>query len=258
MDTLMNSIRGTVRLAITGMLLSAGALAILLTAWIPVTIRRYRPAFWFLQTTACSILAVLGVTVACPEAERLRQLRGFVFPNHVSYLDILVLLAVAPVRFLAKAEVQRIPVIGIMARAIGCVFVNREDSASRGKARQKLAHIDRFPAVVLFPEGKRGPGDVLLPFRYGAFEIVVQGTAAFLPCAITYDRLDIALWPRDETLLKAIWRLSRRSGRIEAYVYPLDAVTPDKDADPIQLSQQIHGQMTAVLQQHQWLSAPAL
>src|SRR5690606_35003773 len=133
----------------------------------------------------------------------------FIFPNHVSYVDVMVIAAITPVRFLAKAEVRRMPLIGQLAKAIGCVFVDRSDKASRQAARQSLARLRHFPAIALYPEGKRGPGDALLPFRYGAFELVTDVGAAFLPCIISYNRLDVAIWHRGESILRALWRLTR-------------------------------------------------
>jgi 1-acyl-sn-glycerol-3-phosphate acyltransferase len=51
--------------------------------------------------------------------------------------------------------VRSMPVIGQVARSIGCVFVNRDDKQSRTEARTRLAQVETFPPVVLFPEGKR-------------------------------------------------------------------------------------------------------
>ncbi|HEX6385653.1 MAG TPA: lysophospholipid acyltransferase family protein, partial [Anaerolineae bacterium] len=194
------------------------------------------------------LLLILNVKVRCPEPGKLRQHHGFVFPNHVSYLDILALVSIAPMRFLAKEEVRAMPIIGRCAEAIGCVFVRREDKKSRAQAREALARVDRFPPVVLFVEGKRGPGHELLPFRYGAFEIVTQGNVPFLPCVIGYDRLEIAIWHRNENIMKAIWRLARRSGPIRAEIIPLAVVQPTAADDSVQLSLATHADMMTVWQ----------
>jgi 1-acyl-sn-glycerol-3-phosphate acyltransferase len=187
------------------------------------------------------------VRVDCPDPKRLRQHRGFVFPNHVSYLDILVLVSVAPVRFLAKEEVRSMPVVGQAAAAIGCVFVKRENKKSRAEARQALAQVETFPPVVLFPEGKRNPGDHLLPFRYGAFEIVTQGSVPFLTCAIIHDPLEIAIWHRGESIVKAVLRLAAHDKPIHTRLVPLAYSEPSGEDDPVQLSLATHDAMTAVL-----------
>ncbi|HUM69775.1 MAG TPA: lysophospholipid acyltransferase family protein, partial [Chloroflexota bacterium] len=194
----MSRIRGMYRLAASGFLVMAATVFVLLAALLPFHIGGYRPSFLVLQWFVRRLLRVLRVEVICPEAERLADFSGFLFPNHVSYLDILALLSVTPVSFLAKDEVRRMPFIGWIAKAIGCVFVERTDKASRQAARHTLSRISYHPPIVLYPEGQRGPGTELLPFRYGAFEIVTDVGAAFLPCAITYSHLEAAIWQRDE------------------------------------------------------------
>ncbi|MCA9901510.1 MAG: 1-acyl-sn-glycerol-3-phosphate acyltransferase, partial [Anaerolineales bacterium] len=118
------------------------------------------------------ILWILNVRVNCEEKEKIVGFDGFFFPNHVSYLEVLALYGVMPTRFLAKAEIKGWPVVGPIATAVGCVYVQRGDKESRQEARQALTQVETFPPITIFPEGKRGPGHELLPFRYGAFEIV--------------------------------------------------------------------------------------
>ncbi|RMG95825.1 MAG: 1-acyl-sn-glycerol-3-phosphate acyltransferase [Chloroflexi bacterium] len=247
----MNWIRGYYRLCLAFATVGLGGTLIVLTSWIPLKIKKYRLGFWILWGVVRVLMAILNVQVVCEKEELLRQHEGFIFPNHLSYLDILVLVYVLPVRFVAKAEVKTWPVIGLAATAIGCVFVKREDKASRKAAREKLAHVDRFPPVVLFPEGKRGPGTELLPLRYGAFEIAVQGEVPFVPCAIVYDPMEIAIWRRGEHVLKAIWRLVSRSGPVRAELVVLDVVQPKPDDDPVALANGTHEVITAVLQAKQ-------
>lgn len=248
----MRLIRGYLRLSLTGIILTFGGSLIVIASLVPGTIGRYRLSFWILWASVRALLLILGVSVSCPDPEKVRHHHGFLFPNHVSYLDILVLLAVTPTRFLAKAEIRPWPVIGWAARAVGCVFVRRDDKASRAQARASIARAERYPPVTLFPEGKRGPGNELLPFRYGAFEIVSQERIPYLPCAIVYDRLKIAQWTRGEPILKAVWRLSARAGAVRATLYPLQPVFPTPEDDPVALSEEAHAQVNAVLEQHQF------
>ncbi|NJN53866.1 MAG: hypothetical protein HC804_03375 [Anaerolineae bacterium] len=172
-------IRSTIRLVMGGSLLVTAAILVVLAALVPFRVRGYRLSFLVLCRFVRALLNVLHVEVVCPEAERLATFEGFVFPNHVSYLDILVLLSVTPVSFLAKDEVRRMPLIGWIAKAIGCVFVERTDKASREAARHTLSRISYHPPIVLYPEGQRGQGTELLPFRYGAFEIVTDVRGRF-------------------------------------------------------------------------------
>lgn len=246
----MNWIRGYYRLCLCALTLGLGGTLIVLTSWIPVEIKGFRISFWLLLFTVRALVAILNVNVECPVRPRFRAFSGFVFPNHVTYLDILVLIAVTPMRFLAKEEVRSWPVIGWIATAIGCVYVKREDKKSRAEAKAALAKVETFPPIVLFPEGKRGPGDELLPFRYGAFEIVIQGEVSYLPCVIIYDRLDIAIWRRGEHFAKALWRLATFKGPVKAQLLALEAARPNKGDDAAQLSVTTREALAALIEEH--------
>ncbi len=244
---MMKWILGYFRFSLSVFVLGLGGTLLVISSWIPISVGQYHISMWLLVYIVRILLFILKVRVDCTDPTRLRQHHGFIFPNHVSYLEVLALVSVAPVRFLAKDEVRSMPIIGQIATAIGCVFVNREDKKSRTEARQALAQVETFPPIVLFPEGKRNPGDHLLPFRYGAFEIVTQGSVPFLTCAVSHDPLDIAIWHRGESVVKAVLRLAAYNRPVHTRLMPLDVVQPQVDDDPVQLSLTTHEAMTAVL-----------
>jgi 1-acyl-sn-glycerol-3-phosphate acyltransferase len=242
----MNYLRGFLRLLIIVLLLLPGAAVILLTAWIPIRWRGVRLAAWVTTGLCRLFMAVFNIHYHCPEPEKVRRLPGFLFPNHSTYLDIIMLSYLLPVRYVAKAEIRNYPLIGMMARAIGCIFVDRQNKASRRQARQVLAQIERYPPIVLFPEGRTGSGATLQPFRHGAFEIAVQNQTPFLPCMLLYDRPEIVRWMGDP-FTRAIWRLASRPGPLHAHLIPLSVVRPRQRDDATQLVEQTYQQMAAAL-----------
>ena len=246
----MGLLRGIYRFVLSLILLTIVGLSIVITSFLPIHIKGYHISMWMVRAFGRSLLWAVNVKWSCSDPERYKQHQGFIFPNHMSYLDILVLISIAPVRFLAKKEVRSWPVVGQAAQAIGCVFVNREDKGSRAKAREAMAHIDRFPPVALFPEGKKGPGHILTPFRHGAFEIVTQGKVPFIPCALVYSQPEWAMWYRGEFVLKAVWRLCRYQKEGTAELILLDVVHPKETDDPVALAEETHEKIMAVLQQH--------
>ncbi len=243
----MKYIRGYYRICLALVSLLFGGTLIILTGFMPIEIKRYRLSFWMLKFTGWTILRSLRVRVECSDTETFRQHEGFVFPNHVTYLDILALISVAPMRFLAKDEVKNWPIVGLAAQAIGCAFVQRKDRASREAARTSVAQLEMFPPIALFPEGKRGPGDELLPFRYGAFDIVIQGQKPYLTAAIVYDPLEIAIWRRGEHPIKAIWRLASYGRPVTARLTALETFQPTAEDTPEALSVAAHDQIAAAL-----------
>ncbi|WP_420642577.1 lysophospholipid acyltransferase family protein [Candidatus Leptofilum sp.] len=242
----MRFIRGTFRLTTVSLILLLTTLLVLATAWIPVRIKGARLSAWLLPTVCRLLLTLFNVQFTALEAERITQHDGFIFPNHLSFLDIVLLMSIFPVRFLSKAEIANWPFVGWIARAVDTVFVKRENKDSREKARDALVQLHTFPAVALFPEGGiYQPRDELKPFRYGAFEIAQAGGIPYIPAVFIYDPLDAVFW-RDEHLLTAVWRFASRPEPIQARLFLLRTVYPEPNDDPKQLALETHGAMAAI------------
>ena len=126
-----------------------------------------------------------------------KQLTGrpvLIVSNHVSWVDIVVLAAIAPMVFVAKREVASWPLIGWAARVQKVVFVDRgrrqQTADSVNAIAQRLAN---GHAVVLFAEGTSGDGNRVLPFRsalIGAVEAACtearHGEVMLQPMSICY------------------------------------------------------------------------
>ena len=104
-----------------------------------------------------------------------RRLRGepggvatILVANHVSWLDIPVLGAIAPVRFVSKSEVASWPVIGWCARLMRTVFIERGSHGTvAAKASEVAAALKAGDEVVIFPEGTTSDGNRVLFFKSG-------------------------------------------------------------------------------------------
>ena len=236
-------------MALAVLALTLGFLAILLVSIIPIKVRRASLASWVTTWLARSLLRILAIHVVWTNKAAFAGHEGFIFPNHISFADILVMAAYAPVRFLAKAEVASWPMIGYIGKSIGSVFVKRENKESRTAAREALRHLEPFPPIILFPEGGTGPPGVLRPFRYGAFEIVISSQVPFLPCIIDYGDNAAAVYWGDENLFQSIYKMLTQSrSQVTATVVPLRPVAPLPDDDPKLMAIAIHGAMEALRQ----------
>ena len=91
--------------------------------------------------------------------------RGGMVANHVSWLDIYVLNAQAPLYFVSKAEVARWPGIGWLARATGTVFVTRTARDAADQALLLEARLRAGHRLLVFPEGTSTDGLRVLPFK---------------------------------------------------------------------------------------------
>lgn len=95
---------------------------------------------------------------------------GACVSNHVSWLDILVLNAGAPLRFVAKSEVAAWPGIGLLARGTGTVFVARKRGDARAHATLLASQLRPAPPLMIFPEGTTTDGLRVLAFKPTLFE----------------------------------------------------------------------------------------
>jgi 1-acyl-sn-glycerol-3-phosphate acyltransferase len=91
---------------------------------------------------------------------------ALILSNHVSWLDICVITALAPVVFVAKREVAAWPVFGWLAKLQRTIFINRQARHQTGAATREIAgRLLGGDAVVLFAEGTSSDGIRVLPFR---------------------------------------------------------------------------------------------
>ncbi|MBV7331386.1 1-acyl-sn-glycerol-3-phosphate acyltransferase [Chloroflexi bacterium TSY] len=233
----MTILLGIVRTLLVLAVIIGGLLIVLLTNLFPLRFRGCRLPIWVVVIMTRLFNRICNIHIYCRKPERLSQHSGLIFANHVSYLEPIILFSMTPVRFLAAIEVQTKPGVGALASSLDTVYVKREDRESRDKARTQIASAlaqRPYPPLVLFPEGRLGPGDQLNPFRYGAFAIAVEKEIPFLPCAIRYSRPDLAVWygGSGEMLVSAFWRLARFPGPFQVEVIPLETVQPTRNDIP--------------------------
>ncbi len=90
--------------------------------------------------------------------------------NHISWLDIIVLSATAPVCFVARADVGAWPFVGQLAKLQRSVFIDRtRRTMAKQQAGDIAARVAKGDNVVLFAEGTSSDGNRVLPFRSSLF-----------------------------------------------------------------------------------------
>jgi 1-acyl-sn-glycerol-3-phosphate acyltransferase len=90
---------------------------------------------------------------------------GVIAANHVSWLDIFALNAAGRLVFVAKSEVRGWPGIGILARATGVLFVDRDRARAAEQTRAFRDRLAGGETLLLFPEGTSTDGLRVLPFK---------------------------------------------------------------------------------------------
>jgi 1-acyl-sn-glycerol-3-phosphate acyltransferase len=110
-----------------------------------------------------------------------------VVSNHESFADIL-LISHLPweMKWLSKAELFRVPVLGWLMRLAGDIPVRRGEGRSAVEALQRCRKVlETRVSVMVFPEGTRSMTDDMLPFKDGAFRLAIQAGVPILPLAVS-------------------------------------------------------------------------
>jgi len=135
------------------------------------------------------MLAILGVDLQ-PQGAAIEP-GCLLVANHISWLDIFVINALAPSAFVSKAEVRGWPLIGWLAAKNDTVFLRR---GSRGHAKIINAEIgallDDRRNVALFPEGTTTDGSHVLHFHAALLQPAIESGHSVQPVAISYHDPD--------------------------------------------------------------------
>jgi 1-acyl-sn-glycerol-3-phosphate acyltransferase len=125
------------------------------------------------------VCRILGITLKV-EGAVVEDKPVLLVCNHVSWLDIPVLSALAPVSFVAKLEVGNWPFVSALARLQRSVFVDRTRRHATGDvATEIMGRLKQGDTIVLFAEGTSSDGNRVLPFKTSLFGAVTgQGMAA--------------------------------------------------------------------------------
>jgi len=134
--------------------------------------------------------------------------------NHISWLDIFVLCSFQPARFIAKADLRRLPVVGRLIANVGTLFIERERRRDTHTVnRHTVEVLARGDIVAVFPEATTSDGTGLLKFHSSLLQSAVDANAHVQPIAIRYrtteDEFCIApAYVGDLNLVESFWQVT--------------------------------------------------
>jgi 1-acyl-sn-glycerol-3-phosphate acyltransferase len=159
--------------------------------------------------------------------------------NHISWADILVMMAILDADFVAKSDMLGWPVIGALARRFAPVFVDRNHRyRSHAQADAIRARLCSGRSVILCPEGTTSNGTSILPFRTSLFA-AADAAAAVQPLILRYlmpdgaalaaERQREVAWIDEDDLVTGAARLSKFKtlARVE-FLPPVSGMTDRK------------------------------
>jgi 1-acyl-sn-glycerol-3-phosphate acyltransferase len=113
--------------------------------------------------------------------------------NHISWLDIPVIFSLKPITFVSASEVKTWPIIGILAKISGAIFVDRNRKSSLVEVIQAMNHHfkNEKQSICIFPEGITSNGYQVLPFKSNLFQSAFESNKLLLPLSIKYKENNV-------------------------------------------------------------------
>ncbi len=199
------------------------------------------PGHWVARYYSRLLLWASGVSVETHGLDRVPGSGGFVLvANHRSFIDTPILIAYLPAdfRFLAKASLFRMPIVGGHLRRGGHIGVVREDARSAVKSIAQAAQLlQSGRSVLLFAEGSRSTGG-MRNFKGGAAHLAIKSGAALVP---------VALSGTPEILPKG--SVTIRSGKVRLYVGDPIAVSGMRPQDRDALTAELQARVSGLLKE---------
>lgn len=193
------------------------------------------------------LLSAAGTRVVVHGGEHRLGSKHIFVGNHVSWFDVFVMAAhLRWFKFVAKAELFRLPIFGPAMRYAGMIPIERTNQArARASIDQAGVEIRRGASVILFPEGTRGREYALRPFKKGAFVLAIETEAPIVPVAIHGT---IEIQPKGAVLI--------RPGRIDMHFLPPIDTTGWAYEDRNALADEARSRIAACLQRAYGVVSP--
>jgi 1-acyl-sn-glycerol-3-phosphate acyltransferase len=140
------------------------------------------PRWW-----SSAVLWAAGIRVRVHGMENAATGEPHIFAsNHISWFDVPALARILPrYKFVAKAELFKVPIFGRGMRAVGMIEIQRENrKAAFGAYDVAAERIRSGSSVVVFPEGTRGHAYPLRPFKKGPFVLAIAAGVPIVPIIV--------------------------------------------------------------------------
>jgi 1-acyl-sn-glycerol-3-phosphate acyltransferase len=208
-----------------------------------------------------AVVAASGIRLVVTKGARGSLSDGgatLVAANHVSWLDIPAVLAVEPMRVLAKSDVRNWPVIGLLASRGGTLFIDRRRLCRLpGTVAEIAATLRGGESVLAFPEGSTWCGRTQGRFYPATLQSAIDAGVPVRPVSLQYRLADgtpttVAAFVGDDTMLASVWRVvSTRGLVVELDARPLVPTSGrTRRETAAEVAGWVRGQPTPVPQPH--------
>lgn len=210
------------------------------------------------QCWAGQLLLILNVRVRVvyekPESNYSIHKPCLLYSTHVSWLDIFAFNSVHPVTFIAKSEISKWPIGGLLAKRSGTLFIERgKRHAVRDVIHAAVKVLGTGRCVAVFPEGTTGPGNTPLHFHSNFVQPAIQANLPLLPVSLQYFTPSGEFSARpafvgEQTLLENIQVLLNSETGFVVQLY-IHAPINTEGRTRHELSDEAHGRIRSLCQQ---------
>lgn len=165
------------------------------TLFVDMRKKQDKPSSYFrflLNQFSVVTLTFAGVHVHTSGLDKVpRGSRFMLVCNHRFFIDPLIFYYAMPwadLAFIAKKEAFKIPVVSQVMHEVLCLPIDRDNDREALKTILKAIELlkQNKASIAVFPEGGTNrTGEMLLPFRNGAFKIAQKAQVPIVVCALT-------------------------------------------------------------------------
>jgi len=198
-----------------------------------------------IQYWAKRLLRILKIKITLNgEALKLLSKDSYlIVSNHISWLDIPVIFSLKPVTFISASDVKTWPIIGMLAKISGAIFVDRNRKSNLPDVIQAMNHhfLNEKQSICIFPEGITSNGYQVLPFKSSLFQSAFESDKLLLPLSIKYKENKVLTnctsFHGSTTLLQSFKRVAK-SNQIEVILHIGHPVKPSQSRKDLSLKLQ--------------------
>ncbi|MFO7582960.1 lysophospholipid acyltransferase family protein [Guyparkeria sp.] len=208
----------------------------------------------FVRSWLAGAAGAIGVRVTVHGLDRLegRMSQGALWlPNHVSWLDILVIGGLMPgTVFLAKSEIASWPLIGRLASLGGTEFIER-GQGSAAAAEAVAEGLAKAGKMVVFAEGTTSDGMSVRRFHARLLGPAIEAGLPVVPVALRYFDSDgrrttgPAFIDREPVWPSLWWVLTSRQTEVVVDILP--PIDPDPGEQRSELARRAHHAVSTIV-----------
>jgi 1-acyl-sn-glycerol-3-phosphate acyltransferase len=153
-------------------------------------------AFRRSQKIAKYVLKVTKTSMEVSGVENIPKENCVFIANHQAIFDGFALLAYIdkPFGFIAKKEIQKIPLVSSWLKSIGSIYMNRQSPRESIKTIQEgVEKINAGHSMMIFPEGTRSLKSKMNSFKKGSMKLAIKSKVPIVPITIdgSYNVLEV-------------------------------------------------------------------